>query len=57
MLDSVVDLVDPDIEEDRRRYEEYKRTGLAVSLDDVKTWVASWGSVDELPRPHPRKIR
>ncbi|WP_245471493.1 hypothetical protein [Bradyrhizobium genosp. SA-3] len=57
MLDSVVDLSHPDIEEDRKRYDEYKRTGLAVSLDDVKTWVASWGSVDELPRPQPRKIR
>ena len=41
LLDSVVDLSDPDVEEDRRRYEEYKSTGLAVSLDDVKTWVAS----------------
>jgi predicted transcriptional regulator len=57
LLDSVVDLSDPDTEEDRSRYEEYKRTGLAVSLDDVKTWVASWGSADELPRPQSRKIR
>ncbi|MET4390888.1 putative transcriptional regulator [Bradyrhizobium sp. F1.4.3] len=57
LLDSVVDLADPDIEEDRTRYEEYKRTALAVSLDDVKTWVGSWGSVDELPRPQPRKIK
>ncbi|MCK1385808.1 hypothetical protein [Bradyrhizobium sp. 21] len=57
LLDSVVDLSDPDLEEDRNRYEEYKRTGLAVSLDDVKTWVASWGSVGELPRPQPRKIK
>lgn len=57
LLDSVVDLSDPDVDEDRRRYDEYRRTGLAVSLDDVKTWVASWGSVGELPRPEPRKIR
>lgn len=57
LLDSVVDLTDPDIEEDLSRYEEYKRTGLAVPLDDVKTWVASWGSAAELPRPQPRKIR
>ena len=28
----------------------------AVPLDDVKTWVASWGSANELPRPAPRKI-
>jgi hypothetical protein len=47
---------DPDIAEDRRRYDEFKRTRLAVSLDDVKAWVASWGSANELPRPQPRKV-
>ncbi|WP_375311591.1 hypothetical protein WHZ77_32025 [Bradyrhizobium sp. A5] len=57
LLDSVIDLSGPDLEEDRNRYEEFKRTGLAVPLDDVKTWVASWDSVDELPRPQPRKVR
>lgn len=57
LLDSVVDLSDPDIEADRNRYEDFKRTGLAVSLDDVKTWVASWDSGNELPRPQPSKIR
>jgi len=44
----------PDIAEDRRRYEEFKRTRLAVPLDDVKAWIASWGSANELPRPTPR---
>jgi hypothetical protein len=44
----------PDIGEDRRRYEEFKRTGL-VPLDEVKAWVASWGTADELPRPELRK--
>ena len=56
LLDSVVDLAGPDIAEDRRRYEEFKRTRLAVPLDDVKAWVASWGSANELPRPQPRKV-
>ena len=46
----------PDIGEDRRSYEEFKRTGLAVPLDEVKAWVASWGTADELPRPKPRKM-
>jgi hypothetical protein len=55
LLDSVVDLAGPDIGEDRRRYDDFKRTRLAVPLDDVKTWVSSWGSADELPRPQPRK--
>jgi predicted transcriptional regulator len=56
LLDSVVDIAGPDIAEDRRRLDEFNRTHLAVPLDDVKAWVASWGSPDELPRPQPRKI-
>ena len=56
LLASVVDLSGPDIGEDRRRYHEFQRTRLAVPLDDVKAWVASWGSADELPRPHARKV-
>ena len=44
----------PDIAEDRRRYDEFRQTRLAVPLDDVKAWVASWGSANELPRPLPR---
>jgi predicted transcriptional regulator len=56
LLDSVVDLAGPDIGEDRRRHDEFRRNRLAVPLDDVKAWVASWGSADELPRPQPRKV-
>src|SRR6202035_2359695 len=56
LLDSVVDLAGPDIAEDRRRLDAYKKTRAAVPLDDVKSWVASWGSANELPRPAPRKI-
>src|ERR1700682_1758179 len=54
LLDSVVDIAGPDIGEDRRRLDAFKKTRAAVPLDDVKTWVASWGSVNELPRPMPR---
>ena len=56
LLDSVVDIAGPDIGEDRRRLDAFKRTRAAVPLDDVKDWVASWGSANELPRPAPRKI-
>jgi hypothetical protein len=56
LLDSVVDLAGPDIGEDRSRYDEFKRTRLAVPLDDVKAWVASWDSANELPPPQPRKV-
>jgi predicted transcriptional regulator len=56
LLDSVVDLSGPDTQEDRGRYDNFRRTQLAVSLDDVKAWVSSWGSENELPRPQPRKV-
>jgi predicted transcriptional regulator len=56
LLDSVVDLEGPDIAEDRRRLDEFERTRLAIPLEEVKAWVASWGSANELPRPLPRKI-
>jgi len=36
LLDSVVDLAGLDIAEDRRRYDEFKRTRRAVPLDEVK---------------------
>jgi predicted transcriptional regulator len=55
LLDSVVDIAGPDISEDRRRLDDFKATRSAIPLDDVKTWIASWGSANELPRPSPRK--
>lgn len=45
-----------DVAEDRRRLDEFTRTGLAIPFDEVKEWVVSWGGADELPRPAPRKI-
>jgi hypothetical protein len=45
-----------DIGEDRRRLDAYGQTRTAVPLDDVKNWVASWGSANELPRPAPHTI-
>ena len=56
LLDSVVGIAGPDVAEDRRRLDEFKRTRQAVPLDEVKSWVARWGSDHELPRPQPRKV-
>jgi predicted transcriptional regulator len=56
LLDSVVDLAGPDIAEDRRRFDEFFNSRRAVPLNDVKAWVASWDTAEELPRPSPRKI-
>lgn len=57
LLDSIVDITGPDIEEDRRRYAEFERTGEAVALDDVKAWVESWDTANELPQPAVKKIK
>lgn len=46
----------PDVSEDVRRLESYRQSGLAVPLDEVKHWVSSWGSAEELPRPVPHKL-
>jgi predicted transcriptional regulator len=56
LLDSVVDIGNPDIAEDRRRLESFKRAQSAVPLYEVKAWVDSWGSDNELPRPEPQRI-
>jgi predicted transcriptional regulator len=57
LLDSIVDIEGPDIEEDLRRLREFERTGEAVPWEDVKAWVESWSTGNELPRPQPRKVR
>jgi hypothetical protein len=56
LLDSVVDIAGPDVGEDRRRLDAFMQTRAVVPLDEVKSWVASWGSANELPRPAPRTI-
>lgn len=62
VIADAIDLLDrahvegPDLDEDRRRLDEFKRTGTAVPLDEVKAWTTSWGTANELPRPQPRKI-
>lgn len=57
LLDSVVDVAGPDVAEDRRRLDTFRRTHAAVPLEDVKAWVASWGSKNGLPRPQARQLR
>ncbi len=56
LLDSVVDIENPDIAEDRRRLETFRQTRAAIPLHDVKSWVESWGTDNELPRPKPQRI-
>lgn len=48
LLDSVVDIGNPDIEEDRRRLQQFNRRREAIPLHQVKAWVESWGTDNEL---------
>ena len=42
--------------EDRRRLAEFQRTREGVPWDEVKAWMVSWGTPQELPTPKPRKL-
>jgi hypothetical protein len=42
--------------EDARRLADFHRTREAVPWDDVKAWMQSWGTPDELPVPKPHKL-
>jgi predicted transcriptional regulator len=42
--------------EDARRLAEFERTREAVPWDEVKAWMQSWGTPNELPMPNPRKL-
>jgi hypothetical protein len=47
----------PDVlAEDRRRLAEFNRTRMGVPWDEVKAWMESWGTPNELPAPKPRKL-
>src|SRR6266498_5539553 len=41
--------------EDARRIAEFQRTREAVPWEEVKAWMQSWGTANELPAPKPRK--
>jgi predicted transcriptional regulator len=44
------------LEEDARRLREFERTRMGVPWEDVKAWLESWGTPNELPPPKPRKL-
>ena len=55
LLDSL-ETSDLDVEEDLRRLRNFERTQQGVPLDEVKAWVQSWGTANELSPPVPRKL-
>ncbi|MCW5688528.1 MAG: hypothetical protein KIT76_08295 [Pseudolabrys sp.] len=47
----------PDVlAEDQRRLAEFNRARTGVPWSEVKSWMQSWGTADELPAPKPRKL-
>ena len=42
--------------EDARRFADFERTRQGVPWEEVKAWMQSWGSPNELPPPRPRKL-
>lgn len=42
--------------EDARRFAEFQCAREAVPWDEVKTWMQTWGTANELPVPKPRKL-
>jgi len=44
------------LEEDARRLAEFERTREGVPWDEIKAWMLSWGTSNELPPPKPRKL-
>lgn len=42
--------------EDARRAEAFERTGKGVPWNEVRDWMRSWGTAQELPMPKPRKL-
>jgi predicted transcriptional regulator len=51
LLDSVIDIEGPDVDEDLRRVREFERTGEAIPGEDMMAWVDSWGTANELAPP------
>lgn len=50
-------LDDDDVEADLVAAADFEHTGMGVPWDEVRAWMTSWGSANELPRPIPRKLR
>lgn len=47
----------PDVlAEDARRLAEFERTRMGVPWSEVRAWMETWGTADELPAPKPRKL-
>jgi len=44
------------VAEDARRLADFQRNQEGVPWEEVKAWMKSWGTPNELPPPKPRKL-
>lgn len=44
------------LEQDARRLAEFERNRVGVPWQEVRAWMESWGTADELPSPKPRRL-
>ena len=44
------------LEEDARRLAEFERTRMGVPWHDIKAWMESWGTPNQLPVPKSRRL-
>jgi predicted transcriptional regulator len=42
--------------EDARRFADFERSGEGVPWDEIRAWMRSWGTPNELSPPKPRKL-
>jgi hypothetical protein len=44
------------LQEDAQRLAEFERTRIGLPWHEVRAWMASWGTPNELPAPKPRRV-
>jgi hypothetical protein len=44
------------LEDDARRLAEFERNRIGVPWQEVKAWMESWDTPNELPSPKPRRV-
>ncbi len=42
--------------EDARTIAEFEQTGEGIPFEEVVTWIRSWDTASELPKPKPRRL-
>jgi len=44
------------LEDDARRLAEFERTRIGLPWHEIRAWIESWGTPNELPRPQSQRV-